>query len=134
MKDDTPLSPAERLKDTVWQQIVRLATTDSHFRQRLQAEPVALLRAVGISAPAGIRFVCVETAADKAGEVLRRSDGNLVYVPVIAAAAPESSGELGEEALDIVVGGGGQPQGTPMPSNFSAMISFADNSNGGSSS
>lgn len=130
---DTPLSPAERLKDTVWQQIVKLATTDSHFRERLQTEPVALLRAVGISVPASIRFICVETAADKAGEVLQRSTGDLVYVPVISAASPDRNGELDEDALDIVVGGTGQQAGTPMPSNFSAMISFADGSNGGSS-
>lgn len=130
---DSSLSPAERLKDTVWQQIVKLATTDSHFRERLQSEPVALLQAVGISVPAGIRFMCVETEAGKIAEVLGQSDGKLVYVPIVTAAPPDAHGELGDAALDIVVGGTGQQTGTPMPANFSAMISFADGSNGGSS-
>ncbi|MCH2394849.1 hypothetical protein [Oceanibaculum sp.] len=129
---DKPLSPAERLKDTVWQQIVRLATTDAHFRDRLQTEPVALLQAVGITVPAGIRFVCVETAADNVAEVLGRSDGNLVYVPIVTSAAPDAAGELEDEALDAVVGGTGPLTGTPMPSNFSAMISFTDGVNVGS--
>lgn len=129
---DTPLSPAERLKDTVWQQIVKLATTDRHFRDRLQTAPVALLQSVGVSVPAGIRFVCVETAADKVAEVLGRSDGSLVYVPIVTSAAPDADRELEEEALDAVVGGTGQLTGTPMPANFSAMISFTDGINVGS--
>lgn len=122
------MSPAERLKDTVWQQIVSLANTDGNFRRRLQAEPFALLQSVGISVPQDIRFVCVETGLSGVAEVLGRSDGLTVYVPVVFASA---DGALDDESLDAVVGGAGQQMAMPMPANFVGMISFTDGGSGG---
>ena len=122
------MSPAERLKDTVWQQIVSLANTDGHFRRRLHAEPFALLQSVGISVPPDIRFVCVETGLSGVAEVLGRSAGLTVYVPVVIASADD---ELDDESLDAVVGGAGQQMALPMPANFVGMISFADGGSGG---
>ncbi|MFO7484346.1 hypothetical protein [Oceanibaculum nanhaiense] len=122
------MSPAEQLKDTVWQKIVSLAKTDGDFRHRLQAEPFALLQSVGISVPPDIRFICVETEPSGIAEVLGRSAGLTVYVPVVVANAND---ELDDTSLDAVVGGAGQQMAMPMPANFVSMVSFADGGSGG---
>lgn len=122
-----PLSPADKLKEAVWRQIVQLARVDSTFRERLLADPVAVLAAAELNAPADISFVFVEANGDGIEEVAARSNGSVIFVPI----NPAEEHELSDEALSGVAGGSGGRIDylldiPAMPPSFARSISLSD--------
>jgi nitrile hydratase alpha subunit len=75
-----------------WRQIVAKAWQDTGFKKRLLAEPEAVVKEHGLEVPAGVKLRLVE----RPGQVLE-----LTFLPEGLA------GELTEEELSTVTGGGG---------------------------
>jgi hypothetical protein len=73
-----------------WGQIVAKAWGDPAYKARLISDPAAVLKAQGISVPAGVQFKVVE------------STEKLIYLPLPPS---PSSEELSEEELQHVAGG-----------------------------
>ena len=73
-----------------WSQIVAKAWADESFKRRLLAEPATVLKEQGIAVPSGVQVKVVEDT-----ETVRH-----LTLPV------KPVGELDEEALKHVVGGG----------------------------
>lgn len=73
-----------------WGQIVAKAWTDESFKQRLLADPHAVLKEQGLAAPAGVQLRVVENTSQQI---------YLVLPPKPAA------DELSDEALEKVAGG-----------------------------
>ena len=55
-----PTSQAARGAQTAWEQMLCRAATDSAFRSRLHANPLATLRECGVDLSAGTRVTVVE--------------------------------------------------------------------------
>jgi len=85
------MNPEEKTKKM--QQIIARAVDDAAFKQRLMADPAAVLNEEGLEVPAGLEVRVVEN-----------SQGELqVVLP-----APLDSGDLSEKLLDSVAAGWGE--------------------------
>ena len=76
--------------EELWGRLTARAWTDDAFRQRLLAEPAAVLAEHGVQAPAGVSILVVENTANQINLVLP---------------ARPSREELSEEELGQAVGG-----------------------------
>lgn len=76
---------------TQWGQIVAKAWQDESFKQRLLANPAAVLSEQGLEAPAGVQL-----------RVLENTD-KIVHLTI---PAKPNAAELSDAALDAVAGGG----------------------------
>jgi Nitrile hydratase, alpha chain len=75
-----------------WSQLVARAWADPAFKQRLIADPAAVLKENGLLVPAGIKIIVVE---------------NTNKVLHLTLPLPPAAEELSEEELHRVAGGGG---------------------------
>lgn len=121
-QSDMSLSPADRLKEALWRQIVQLAAVDAAFRHRLETEPLAVLAAAELDAPPDIKFIFIQTSDSAPDRIAAQSAAHTVVVPLPGT---EETGELDDDALENVVGGSGPSWAIPaMPPNFAALISL----------
>jgi hypothetical protein len=82
----------ESLPSAAYAKVIRRAWSDPEFKARLIADPAAVLAGAGVPVPPGVKVRVVEDTAKLM---------HLVLPP------HEETGELGDEALDLVVGGTG---------------------------
>ena len=82
----------ERLPSAAYARLVQRAWSDPQFKARLIADPAAVLAQAGVPVPPGVAVKVVEDTADLM---------HLVLPP------REDAEEMGDEALDLVVGGTG---------------------------
>jgi hypothetical protein len=82
----------ERMPSAAYTKLIRRTWSDPEFKARLIADPGAVLVEAGVPVPPGVAVRVVEDTA----EVM-----HLVLPP------HEEVGDMGDEALDLVVGGTG---------------------------
>jgi hypothetical protein len=73
-----------------WSQVVAKAWTDANFKKKLLADPAAALKASGLEVPRGLQVKVVENT------------DQVLYLVL----PPKPSGEISEEDLEKVAGGG----------------------------
>jgi Nitrile hydratase, alpha chain len=91
------------LENAAYAKVVARAWSDPAFKEKLLAEPAAVLAAAGVGVPADLTVKLVENT------------DNLVH---LVLPRPPAEGELSHEALDSIAAGytGGGPTPVPKPS------------------
>lgn len=62
--------PDFNMQQKVWMKIVAKAWADEGYKQRLLADPAAVLKTEGVEVPEGVAFKCLEATATQAWLVL----------------------------------------------------------------
>lgn len=93
----TANAASERLKQTL-----ATAVLNARFRERLLADPRAVLTEAGLPLPARVAVVVEEAPAEQAGAIARRSTPERLVLPLPPL---QTDGGLSDAQLDGIVGG-----------------------------